>query len=86
MKSKREIKLLQVNVLDKIRIHGKSDFDLNRVMIINRKIKNPTRACTLMNLIMRFLDADKVSGKRWFFRPVQAFYTGHKGHFRAKRE
>ena len=75
-----------VNLGDILKENGKSDFDLNRVMIINRKIKNPTRACTLMNLIMRFLDADKVSGKRWFFRPVQAFYTGHKGHFRAKRE
>jgi hypothetical protein len=28
------------------------------------------------------LDGDKVQNKRWFFRPVQALYTGHKGTFR----
>ena len=72
-----------VQLGDILKENGKSDFDLNRAMISYRKIKNPTRACTLMNLIMRFLDADKVMSKRWFFRPVQGFYTGHKGHFRA---
>ena len=68
---------------DILKANGKSDFDLNRGIIVGtRKIKNSTRACTLMNLLIRFLDADKVQGKRWFFRPVQALYTGHKGVFR----
>ena len=68
---------------DILKANVKSDFDLNRGIIVGtRKIKNSTRACTLMNLLIRFLDADKVQGKRWFFRPVQALYTGHKGVFR----
>jgi hypothetical protein len=72
---------------DILKAAGKSDFELNRAIVLGtRKIKNSTRACTLMNLIIRFLDADKIQNKRWFFRPVQAFYTGHKGLFRATKK
>jgi hypothetical protein len=72
-----------VEIGDILKASNKSDFDLNRGIIVGtRKIKNSTRACTLMNLLIRFLDADKIQGKRWFFRPVQALYTGHKGLFR----
>jgi hypothetical protein len=72
---------------DILKAAGKSDFELNRAVVLGtRKIKNSTRACTLMNLIIRFLDADKIQNKRWFFRPVQAFYTGHKGLFRATKK
>jgi hypothetical protein len=72
---------------DILKAAGKSDFELNRAVVLGtRKIKNSTRACTLMNLIIRFLDADKIQNKRWFFRPVQAFYTGHKGFFRATKK
>ena len=72
-----------VEIGDILKANGKSDFDLNRGIIVGtRKIKNSTRACTLLDLLIRFLDADKIQGKRWFFRPVQAQYTGHKGVFR----
>jgi hypothetical protein len=72
-----------VEIGDILKAAGKSDFDLNRGTILGtRKIKNSTRACTLLNLLIRYLDADMINGKRWFFRPVQAFYTGHKGTFR----
>ncbi len=73
-----------VEIGDILKAAGKSDFDLNRGTILGaRKIKNSTRACTLINLLTRYLDADMLNGKRWFFRPVQTFYTGHKGTFRA---
>ena len=73
-----------VEIGDILKAAGKSDFDLNRGTILGtRKIKNSTRACTLLNLLIRYLDADMINGKRWFFRPVQAFYTGHKGTYRA---
>ena len=71
-----------IEIGDILKENGKSDFDLNRAMISTRKIKNSTRACTLMDLLIRFLDTDNIEGKRWFFRPVQSLYTGHKGLFR----
>ena len=73
-----------VEIGDVLQTAGKSDFDLNRQTILGtRKIRNSTRACTLMNIVLRYLDANMLNGKRWFFRPVQTFYTGHKGTFRA---
>jgi len=73
-----------VEIGDILKAAGKSDFDLNRGIILGtRKIKNSTRACTLINLLIRYLDADMLNGKRWFFRPVQTYYTGHKGTFRS---
>jgi hypothetical protein len=74
-----------IKIGDILKMNGKSDFDLNREMIGTRKIKNSTRACTLMNLLIRFLDADKIQNKRWFYRPVASIYTGHKGLFRLKK-
>jgi hypothetical protein len=72
-----------VQIGDILKNSGKSDFDLNRGVILgSRKIKNSTRACALMDIIIRYLDADKVQNKKWFFRPVIAYYTGHKGTFR----
>jgi hypothetical protein len=72
-----------IRIGDILKEAGKSDFDLNRVSLLGtRKIKNSTRACTLMNLIIRYLDSERVQNKKWYFRPVSAFYTGHKGIFR----
>jgi hypothetical protein len=72
-----------VQIGDILKTAGKTDFDLSRGIILGtRKIKNSTRACTLLDILIRYLDADNIQAKRWFFRPVQAFYTGHKGTFR----
>ena len=72
-----------VQIGDILKAAGKTDFDLSRGIILGtRKIKNSTRACTLLDILIRYLDADNIQAKRWFFRPVQAFYTGHKGTFR----
>jgi hypothetical protein len=73
-----------IEIGDILKTSGKTDFDLNRGIILggDRKIKNSTRACTLMNLLIRYLDADQTQNKRWFFRIVQAYYKGHKGTFR----
>ena len=72
-----------VEIGDILKAAGKTDFDLSRGIILGtRKIKNSTRACTLLDILIRYLDADNIQAKRWFFRPVQAFYTGHKGTFR----
>ena len=63
------------------------DFHLNEVSLVTSlTIKNPTRLCTLMNLFLRFLDAEEMQDKRWFIRSVQAFYSGHIGMFRASKK
>ena len=75
------INLVQIG--DILKANGNTDFDLNKGTILGtRKIKNSTRACTLMDILLRYLDASSIQGKRWFLRPVQAFYTGHKGTIR----
>lgn len=62
------------------------DFDLNYITLTNkRKIKNSIRACTLLELVLRYMDYKKVDGKKWFLRSVLAYYTGHKGLFRTKK-
>ena len=63
------------------------DFHLNEVSLVTSlTIKNPTRLCTLMNLFLRFLDAEEIQNKRWFIRAVQAFYSGHVGMFRGSKK
>ena len=42
-------------------------------------IVNPAQTCTLMELLLRFMDEMEVNGKRWFYRPVEAMVLGHKG-------
>ena len=74
-------KLIQLG--DVLRSEGQHDLDLNGNMIrIERPIQNSTRACTLLDLVLRYMDAARIQGKRWFFRPVQAFYMGHASSFR----
>ena len=64
--------------------HNKTDFQLNRDNLIGSdEIRNSNRLCTLMDLILRFMDEEQIDKKKWFFRPVVSFYTGHKGLFRA---
>jgi hypothetical protein len=32
-----------------------------------------------MDLVLRYMDIKGVAGKRWFFRPLAAYYSGHIG-------
>jgi hypothetical protein len=74
-------KLIQLG--DVLRSEGQHDLDLNGNAIRNeRPIQNSTRACNLLDIVLRYMDASRVQGKRWFFRPVQAFYMGHVSSFR----
>ena len=41
--------------------------------------RNSVRACALKDLLLRYADAKKLSGKRWFYRPVASLKTKHKG-------
>ncbi len=63
-----------------------TDFDLRKdILMSTRKVKNSIRACTLMEIVIRYVDQIRAYNKRWFFRSIEAFYTGHKGLFRPGR-
>lgn len=59
-----------------------TDFDLNSEKLYGgRKFENAVRACFLMDLVMRCMDREKVSNKRWFYKSLAAAYSGHKGTY-----
>lgn len=63
------------------KVKGK-DFDLNSEKLYGeRKFENAVRACFLMDLVMRCMDREKISGKRWFYKSLAAAYSGHKGTY-----
>jgi hypothetical protein len=70
---------------DLLRSLGMTDFDLNAGAISHtREVRNSVRACTLMEIVLRFMEAERIQKKHWFVRPLQAFYAGHKGTFEKK--
>jgi hypothetical protein len=74
-----------IKIGDVLQHANKTNFDLHREAITDtRRIRNSTRACVLLNLLLRFLNEEQVEQKQWFFRIVNAYYRGHKGIFRLK--
>lgn len=53
-------------------------------LIEERKVGNSNQMCTLMDIVLRYMDAAKIQGKRWFYRPIASKMTGHLGTFRVK--
>jgi hypothetical protein len=49
-----------------------------------RSVVNSTRACALTDIALRFFDELRLQEKRWFYRPLQTFYTKHPGILRKK--
>jgi hypothetical protein len=47
----------------------------------NRTFENAVRACALKNIILRLLTILNMSkgGRRYFYRPIAALKTGHRG-------
>jgi hypothetical protein len=43
-----------------------------------RKFQNSSRACSLKNVILRWMSLMKVGGRIWFFRPVAAYKSKHQ--------
>jgi hypothetical protein len=80
--------------LDKLRkvgpllaANGFTDFQLNDVYMVSRhKIEHATRACTLLEIVLRYMDGVGVDRKRWFLRPVSAFYAGLKSEFKVGKK
>jgi hypothetical protein len=47
--------------------------------LIGSGISNNIQGCTVVELCMRYMDEKEIEGKRWFFRPISSFMTGHTG-------
>jgi hypothetical protein len=64
---------------------GQSSLDLEykTISLGSRKIENAIRACTLLELVLRYMDHSNIGRVRWFFRPVEARLIGYKGRFKA---
>lgn len=43
-----------------------------------RKFQNASRACSIKNVILRWMDLMAVRGRRWFLRPVAAYKSKHQ--------
>ena len=43
-----------------------------------RKFQNSSRACSLKNVILRWMSIMKVGGRLWFFRPIAAYKSKHQ--------
>ncbi len=43
-----------------------------------RKFQNASRACSIKNVILRWMDIRNVKGRRWFLRPVAAYKSNHQ--------
>jgi len=59
---------------------GMSNLDLKEGILVqrSREIKNATSYCSLMELVLRYMDNKRVSNKKWFFRSIESYYTKHR--------
>jgi len=48
-------------------------------LAVAEQITNNIRGCTIVDLVLRYMDKLRVAEKRWFFRPVSAYYSKHRG-------
>jgi hypothetical protein len=56
-------------------------FDLtDEILTGTRKITSAVNYCALMEIVMRWMDLrrTKYGGLRYFYRPLSAYYSGHK--------
>ena len=59
-----------------------SDFGFNTTDILNPQsevLKNPTKICTVYQLLLRWMDKETIQSKRWFYRSISAYLTNHRG-------
>ena len=60
----------------------RNDLNLNEDNLDPKKgrhlLKNPNEYCTVREMVLRYMDETKILGKRWFYRPISAYKTGHK--------
>lgn len=60
--------------------YGFPNMDLDmRHLDSSIEIKNTTRGCTFLDLVLRYMNKLRVGGKQWFFRPIASYFSGHRG-------
>jgi hypothetical protein len=59
-----------------------TDFGLDDATLTGpRKFENAVRACFLMDIVLRFMDKENISRKRWMYKSIPSKIAGHKGTF-----
>ena len=60
---------------------GEDDLDLDEAGLnaVADVINTTARGCAILDIVLRFMDAKRIGKRRWFFRPLAAYYSGHKG-------
>jgi hypothetical protein len=56
-----------------------SDLGLNDAEFTRRPFASATKVCSLTDISLRLLDRIRAGKVRWFYRPISAFLTKHKG-------
>ena len=58
-----------------------TNLDLTSDVMITgpRAFQNSVRACMLTDIVLRLLNKLTINGKRWFYRPIATYKTGHTG-------
>lgn len=58
---------------------GLPNFDLTKQGFTGgKKFENSTRACSLKNIILRWMDLMNIGNRRWFFRPIATYKSNHR--------
>jgi hypothetical protein len=60
------------------------DLDAGHLATIGHIIDNSTKGCTLLDLVLRYMDALRIKDRRWFFRPIAAYIAGLRGFIEPK--
>ncbi len=60
---------------------GHSNLGLTKEILSKgpRQYKNTQEICALQDLVLRYMNIISFEKKRWFYRPIEAAMTGHKG-------
>lgn len=57
----------------------RTDLGLNETEFTRRPFASATKVCALTDISLRLLDRIQAGRARWFYRPIAAFKTKHKG-------
>jgi hypothetical protein len=66
---------------------GEPGMDLEPTLFVKggeRPVTNAVRACTIMEVVLRYMNLRRVDDMRWFYNATEAAKGGHVGAFRRK--
>ena len=77
-KSQWKDKLLSIG--NELKKENRPVLDLDKEhLTASSDITNSTRGCAVLELVLRYVDKLQLQRKRWFFRPIAAYMSGHRG-------